>query len=84
MIHLMQLLKMLNKTQRQQFLELFSDLDYELDELEWRGNEADLINGMLFNHFGFSIEDESQLNRIAEVILKPESLKAAVNVVNMN
>lgn len=80
---LMQLLKMLNKTQRKQFLQLFSDLDYELDELGWRGNETDLVNDMLFNHFGLSIEDESQLKRLTEVILKPESLKAAVNTVGI-
>lgn len=80
---LMQILKMLNKTQRRQFLALFSDLDYELDELGWRGNETDLVNDMLFNHFGFSIEDKGQLQRLTEVILKPESLKAAVNTVNM-
>lgn len=83
MIYLMQILKMLNKKQRQQFLALFSDLDYELDELGWRGNETDLINDMLFNHFGLSIEDEGQLKRLTEVILKPESLKAAVNTVGM-
>lgn len=83
MVVLMQLLKMLNKTQRKQFLALFSDLDYELDELGWRGNETDLVNDMLFNHFGLSIEDESQLKRLTEVILKPESLKAAVNTVGI-
>lgn len=78
MIYLIQVLKMLNKTQRQQFLTLFSDLDYELDELGWRGNETDLVNDMLFNHFGLSIEDETQLKRLTEVILKPESLRSAV------
>lgn len=83
MMVLMQLLKMLNKTQRKQFLSLFSDLDYELDELGWRGNETDLVNDMLFNHFGLTIEDEGQLQRLTEVILKPESLKAAVNTVGM-
>lgn len=83
MIYLMQILKMLNKTQRQQFLALFSDLDYELDELGWRGNETDLVNDMLFNHFGLSMEDENQLKMLTDVILKPESLKSAVNTVSM-
>lgn len=83
MIYLMQILKMLNKTQRQQFLALFSDLDYELDELGWRGSETDLINDMLFNHFGLSMEDETQLKMLTDVILKPESLKSAVNTVSM-
>lgn len=83
MIYLLQILRMLNETQRKDFLALFSDLDYELDELGWRGNETDLVNDMLFNHFGLSIEDETQLQRLTEVILKPESIKAAVNTVNM-
>ena len=83
MIYLMQILKMLNKTQRKQFVALFSDLDYELDELGWRGNETDLINDMLFNHFGLSIGDDSQLQRLTDSILKKGNLEAAHNVVNM-
>jgi len=81
MIYLMQILKMLNKTQRKQFVALFSDLDYELDELGWRGNETDLVNDMLFNHFGMSIEDETQLKMLTESILKKGNLQAAANVV---
>ena len=77
----MQILKMLNKTQRKQFVALFSDLDYELDELGWRGNETDLVNDMLFNHFGMSIEDETQLKMLTESILKKGNLQAAANVV---
>jgi hypothetical protein len=83
MIYLMQILKMLDKAQRKQFVALFSDLDYELDELGWRGNETDLINDMLFNHFGLSIEDDSQLQRLTDSILKKGNLAAAHNVVNM-
>lgn len=83
MIYLIQVLKMLDRKQRQQFLAIFSDLDYELDELGWRGNETDLVNDMLFNHFGLSMEDETQLKMLTEVILKPESLKSAVNTVGM-
>ena len=83
MIYLMQILKMLNKTQRKQFVELFSDLDYELDDMGWRGNETDLINDMLFNHFGLSIEDSRQLQMLTDSILKKGNLEAAHNVVNM-
>lgn len=83
MIYLIQVLKMLDKKQRQQFLALFSDLDYELDELGWRGNETDLINDMLFNHFGLSIEDSTQLQRLTDCILKPNMLKAAATTVNI-
>jgi hypothetical protein len=81
MIVLMQLLKMLNKSQRKEFVALFSDLDYELDELGWRGNETDLVNDMLFNHFGLSIEDNGQLQRLTDAILKKGNLQAAVGTI---
>ena len=78
MIYLIQLLKMLDRKQRQHFLALFSDLDYELDELGWRGNETDLVNGMLFNHFGLSMEDETQLKMLTEIILDKSKFHATV------
>lgn len=81
MIILMQLLKMLNKTQRKEFVALFSDLEYELDELGYRGSETDLVNDMLFNHFGLSLEDEGQLQRLTDAILKKGSLQAAASMV---
>jgi len=83
MIYLMQILKMLNKEQRKQFVELFSDLEYELDELGWRGDETTLVNDMLFNHFGFSIEDEKQLERFTEAVLDKKKIESAFAVVNM-
>jgi hypothetical protein len=78
MIYLMQLLKMLDRKQRQEFLALFSDLDYELDELGWRGNETDLVNDMLFNHFGLSMEDETQLKMLTDVIMDKSKFHATV------
>jgi hypothetical protein len=78
MIYLLQILKRLNKQQRQQFLAMFSDLDYELDELGWRGNETDLVNDMLFNHFGMELEDKNQLQMLTDAILKPNVLKSAM------
>jgi len=78
MIYLLQILKMLDKKQRQEFVALFSDLDYELDELGWRGNETDLVNDMLFNHFGMELEDKDQLQMLTDAILKPNVLKSAV------
>lgn len=78
MIYLLQILRRLNKQQRQQFLAMFSDLDYELDELGWRGNETDLVNDMLFNHFGMELEDKNQLQMLTDAILKPNVLKSAM------
>ena len=74
---------MLNKKQQKEFVALFSDLDYELNDMGWKGDETTLINDMLFNHFGLSIEDDSQLQRLTDSILKKGSLEAAHNVVNM-
>jgi hypothetical protein len=81
MIYLLQILKRLNKQQRQEFLAMFSDLDYELDELGWRGNETDLVNDMLFNHFGMELEDKNQLQMLTDAILKPNVLKSAMAMV---
>jgi hypothetical protein len=81
MIYLLQILKRLNKKQRQQFVAIFSDLDYELDELGWRGNETDLVNDMLFNHFGMELEDKNQLQMLTDAILKPNVLKSAMAMV---
>ena len=83
MIYLLQILKRLNKQQRHEFVAMFSDLDYELDEMGWRGNETDLVNDMLFNHFGMELEDKNQLQMLTEAILKPNSLKSAVKFLTL-
>lgn len=83
MLALLQIMKMLNKRQRQDFVALFSDLDYELDEMGWRGNETDLINDMLFNHFGMSIDDDFQLKRLTDSILKKGNLELALKTVDI-
>jgi hypothetical protein len=83
MIYLLQILKRLNKKQRQYFVAMFSDLDYELDELGWRGDETTLVNDMLFNHFGLEVEDSNQLQMLTDSILKKGNLESALAVVNM-
>lgn len=83
MMYLIQILKMLNKPQRKQFEAIFSDLDYELNDMGWAGNETELVNDMLFNHFGLSVDDQSQLKMLTESILKAGNIKAALTVVEM-
>jgi len=83
MIYLLQILKMLNKRQQKEFVALFSDLDYELNDLGWKGDETTLINDMLFNHFGLSIEDDFQLQMLTDCILKPNMLNVAATTVNI-
>jgi hypothetical protein len=74
---------MLNKKQQKEFVALFSDLDYELNDMGWKGDETTLINDMLFNHFGLSVEDNGQLQMLTDCILKPNMLKAAATTVNI-
>ena len=57
MMYLIQLLAQLKPAERKEFEALFSDLDYELHDMGWAGNETDLVNDMLFNHFGMTLED---------------------------
>ncbi len=83
MIYLLQILRMLNKKQQREFVALFSDLDYELNDMGWKGDETTLINDMLFNHFGLSVEDDGQLQMLTDCILKPNMLKAAATTVNI-
>lgn len=83
MIYLLQILKMLKPSQKELFVQLFSDLDYEINELGWKDDETTLVNDMLFNHFGLSIEDEFQLKRLTDSILKKGNVKAAYNIVKM-
>jgi hypothetical protein len=83
MIFLIQILKLLSKEQRSLFVEMFSDLDYEINELGWRGDETSLINDMLFNHFGLTVEDDMQLKMLTESILKKGNVQAACTVANI-
>lgn len=83
MIYLLQVLNLLSKKEKAMFLELFSDLTYELNELGWKDDETGLIQTMLFNHFNISIHDEFQLRMMADVILCKPKLVAAVNVATL-
>lgn len=73
MIYFMQILKMLNKEQRELFIDLFDDLSFELDDMGYRGHETDLVNEMLDNHLGLFIEDDRQLKSFTEYILKEQN-----------
>ena len=52
MIYFMQLLGMLDtKADRQLFVNLFSDLSFEIEEMGYEGLEDELIEDILINHF---------------------------------
>ena len=73
MIYLLQIAKMLNDNQLELFIALFNDLSYEIDELGYKGNESELINELLDNHFGISLEDDKQLNKLTSCILNHQN-----------
>ena len=83
MLMLLQLLRTLNVEQQELFLELFSDLEFELDEMGYRGNETELVNDLLEAHFDISIEDERQLQAITNAVLDKTKLQAAISTTKL-
>lgn len=69
MLYLLQLLRLLDNKQRKFFGVLFDDLSTEIDDMGYKGHETELVNDMLFNHFGFTLEDEQQLESFTKYIL---------------
>lgn len=72
MLHLIQLYKMVQD--KDFFISIFSDLEYELNEMGWSADPETLINDLLFNHFGLTIESERQLAQITQTILNKKDL----------
>lgn len=72
MLHLLQLYKMIQD--KDLFINIFSDLDYELNEMGWKDDPETLINDLLLNHFGLTIEDDRQLAKITKTILNKKDL----------
>ncbi len=75
MFYLVQVINLLSPEDKKLFIQLFSDLDYELEEMGWKGNETELINSMLLAHFGFTIDDDRQLKKITDAILDKNKFK---------
>jgi spore coat polysaccharide biosynthesis predicted glycosyltransferase SpsG len=84
----MQILNMIEgKEERDYFVALFSDLSFEIEEMGYEGMEEDLVESLLFDHFGLEMMDENQLAMLTKYILEkqkdPTSLKSILHVVNM-
>lgn len=76
MLNLMQLYKLIDN--KKLFVDLFDDLSYEIEEMgyEHLDDQMELVNEMLLNHFGLEIENENQLRRVTETIIRKQgSLK---------
>lgn len=75
MIFLVQLLAGLNTKQIENFQKMFSDLEFELEEMGYKDCPEDLIDQLLGDHFGiyFTREDETaewQLGELTKCILE--------------
>lgn len=70
-------MQLLNRVQDKQFfINLFDDLSFELDELGYRDDATMLVDELLLNHFGIEMQDDKQLERLTDFILKKQgSLK---------
>jgi hypothetical protein len=74
---------MLNNTQRKLFINLFSDLDYELNEMGWSIDPSGLVGDMLFNHLGIEILDADQLEKITQAIINKQKFQSAIAFYNL-
>jgi len=83
MLHLLQLLRILNAKQRKMFIALFSDLDYELNEMGWSTDPTSLISDMLLNHLGVEITDAEQLEKITQAIINKQKFQSAIAFYNL-
>jgi hypothetical protein len=87
MIYLMQIMNMLNKKERTDLIHILEDLSFELEEMGWNSDPEGLISDILFNHFGFEMEDPKQLTWLTDWVLEkqnsPQSFKALLTTVNL-
>ena len=85
MMILLQLLKQLNVKQQELFVALFTNWTEEANELGYSSDAelGDFVNDCMFNHLNVTIEDAGQLERLVDVLKRPESVKSALSVVRM-
>ena len=69
MLFITQLLNMMTKKQIKQFVALFNDLSFEVEEMGWEGMEEEMVNDMLINHFGLELVDDWQLGEATKFIM---------------
>ena len=87
MIYMMQILRLLNKRERETLVAAFSDLSFEIEELGYEGLEDELISDMLFNHFGIEMQEPKQLRWLTDWVLEkqnqPQIWESLLKTVNL-
>lgn len=68
MLHFLQVYKLIQD--KTLFIQIFDDLSYEINTMGYKGFESDLVFELLDNHFGITLEDEKQLDKITRHILE--------------
>ena len=81
MIYLMSILNKVSNIN--DFQAVFSDLDFELNELGYSNNPTELIDDLLIKHFDIEMTDQKQLNQLTKTILNKNSFNAAINVAKL-
>lgn len=78
MLHLIQLFNFVED--KDLFIALFSNLKDEAIALGYDQCITDLVNEMLYNHFDIEIDDQNQLIKITNAILKHNDLTILRNI----
>ena len=81
MFILLQILQLIPLSEIDHFFDLFSDLEFEIEEMGW--DREELIRDMLINHFGLELLDDQQLHFLSEIMKKTESFKAGCETSKM-
>ena len=79
MIYLIQIFRLLdNNADFDLFESIFSDLDFEIEELGYKHCPEDLIFDLLENHFSITMTDDRQLKRLTDSILDKRMFESAI------
>ena len=70
MLHLLQIYNMVED--KELFINLFNDLDFELNEMGWSDAPEELVSDLLDNHFGIEVLCPKQLKMITNAIINKD------------
>lgn len=71
MMYLIQVYNMVHD--KNLFITTFNDLSFELDELGYRECPSDLISDLLQDRFDLVIEEDEQLKKLSDCIIKHQN-----------
>lgn len=68
MIYFIQLLRVVKN--KKLLIAMLDDIQWEIDELGYKGMETELVNELLLNHFNLEVECPNQLKMFTKWILE--------------